>query len=187
MNWRNNTERYGALSIGLHWLMLLLIATVYACIEVHEIFPKGSYWRGTLMDWHYMLGLSVFGLVWIRLAINATSVNPLIAPEPGKWQSKLAKFMHIALYALMIGMPIIGWMFLSARGKPIPFFGLELPALLGENRAIARIFKEIHEIAGTTGYLLIGLHAAAALYHHYRLRDNTLERMLPVAAGKNQS
>jgi cytochrome b561 len=179
MHWRNSTERYGALSIGFHWLMLLLIAAVYASIEVHEVFPKGSALRESFKDWHYMLGLSVFVLVWLRLLINSLGSNPLIVPEPDKWQRRLSRLMHGVLYVLMIAMPIIGWLALSARGKPIPFFGLELPSLLSENRALFRLFKEIHEVAGTTGYFLIGLHAAAALFHHYWIRDNTLARMWP--------
>jgi cytochrome b561 len=179
MNWRNNTERYGAISIGLHWLMLVLIAAVYACIELHEAFPKGSALREALKDWHYMLGLSVFGLVWVRLLLNLLGPQPLIVPEPGKWPDRLAKLMHLALYFLMLAMPIIGWLALSARGKPIPFFGLQLPALVDESRALFRVFKEIHEVLGTSGYFLIGLHAAAALYHHYWIKDNTLRRMLP--------
>ena len=61
----------------------------------------------------------------------------------------------------------------------LPFFGLQLPALIAENKDLASQIKEIHEAVGTTGYFLIGLHAVAALYHHYIKRDNTLTRMLP--------
>jgi cytochrome b561 len=79
----------------------------------------------------------------------------------------------------MILTPLVGWLVLSARGKPIPFFGLELPALLGASEALGKILKEIHEAGGTGGYFLIGLHAAAALFHHYVLKDDTVRRMLP--------
>lgn len=68
---------------------------------------------------------------------------------------------------------------LSAAGKPIPFFGLELPALTNENKELSKSIKEIHATAGTVGYYLIGLHAFAGLFHHYVMRDNTLIRMLP--------
>jgi cytochrome b561 len=95
------------------------------------------------------------------------------------WQSLSANVMHIALYALMIGMPLLGWLLLSANGKPIPFFGLELPALIGKNKDTADSIKEIHETIGTAGYYLVGAHALAALYHHYVKRDNTLIRMFP--------
>lgn len=179
MNWRNTTSRYGSLSIGLHWAMLLLIAAVYACIELREFFPKGSDPREALKTWHFMLGLSVFVLVWLRLLARVIGPNPRITPEPAQWMALAAKLMHLALYALMIGMPLAGWLLLSAAGKPIPFFGLQLPALIAENKSLAGTIKEVHEAGGTIGYIIIGLHAAAALFHHYWIRDNTLRRMLP--------
>jgi cytochrome b561 len=159
--------------------MLLLIAAVYACIELRGYFPKGSDPREALKTWHFMLGLSVFALVWLRLALNATGAIPRIEPEPPKWQGLAAKLMHFALYALMIGLPLVGWLLLSAAGKPIPFFGLQLPALIAENKGLAETIKEVHETGGTIGYILIGMHAFAALFHHYWVGDNTLRRMLP--------
>jgi superoxide oxidase len=179
MKWRNTTSRYGSVSIGLHWLMLLLIAAVYACIELRGNFPKGSDIREGLKAWHFMLGLSVLVLVAIRAVLHVTDTTPRIDPEPPRWQSLIATVMHFALYALMIGMPLLGWLTLSADGKQIPFFGLQLPPLVGENKVVADWAKEIHEVGGTIGYFLIGLHAAAALYHHYFVRDDTLQRMMP--------
>ena len=87
--------------------------------------------------------------------------------------------LHIALYVLMISMPVVGWLVLSAKGNPIPFFGLELPPLVGKDKELAKAILEVHEIGANAGYFLVGLHAAAALYHHYFLRDNTLTRILP--------
>ena len=179
MNWRNTEGRYGSLSIGLHWLMLLLIAAVYACIELRGNFPKGSDLREGLKTWHFMLGLSVLVLAFVRVAVHFIGTVPRIEPDPPKWQSLFAKLMHVALYALMFGMPLLGWLTLSAEGKLVPFFGLQLPSLVGESKSVAGWAKEFHETGGTVGYFLIGLHAAAALFHHYVVRDNTLRRMLP--------
>ncbi|ESS71566.1 cation-transporting ATPase Pma1 [Methyloglobulus morosus KoM1] len=179
MQWRNSTERYGSLSIGLHWLMLLLLVAVYACIELRGFFPKGSDLREALKTWHFMLGLFVFVLVWLRLLTYLTSPFPRIKPELPKWQKLSSRIIKLALYALMIVMPLAGWLILSAEGKLIPFFGLQLPALINENKNVAELIKEIHGAVGTVGYFLIGLHAAAALFHHYVLRDNILRRMLP--------
>jgi cytochrome b561 len=178
-NWRNTTSHYGPLSIWLHWAMLIVIVAVYATMELRGQFPKGSDAREMMKTWHFMLGLSVFLLVWIRLVAHMTDPAPRIQPDPPIWQEILGKGMHVALYALMIGMPLAGWVLLSAEGKPIPFFGLHLPALIAENKTLAESVKEIHETGGTIGYFLIGLHAAAALFHHYVSRDNTLRRMLP--------
>jgi cytochrome b561 len=180
MNTRNTIDRYGSFSVALHWVMLLLIVAVYSCIELRVIFPKGSDLRLAMSTWHFMLGLSVMVLALLRLILNITSATPRIVPDPPKWQKLSSKFMHIALYALMIGLPIIGWLLLSAKGKQIPFFGLNMPSLIAENKDLATTIKEIHETVGTLGYYLIGAHAAAALFHHYVLRDNTIKRILPV-------
>ncbi|MCD6707148.1 MAG: cytochrome b [Thiobacillus sp.] len=178
MNLKNSTLRYGSFSIGIHWLMLLLFVAVYGTVELHELFEKGSNLREMLMTWHFMLGMLVFMLVWLRLAARLSGPTPAILPEPPGLQQLSSKLLHLALYLLMIGMPLTGWLMLSAAGKPIPFFGLELPALIGENKALAKQIKEVHEFVGTTGYFLIGLHTVAALYHHYIKHDNTLTRML---------
>lgn len=68
MQWKNTTDRYGSLSIAMHWLMLALLVAVYACIELREFYPKGSDPREALKQWHFMLGLAVFVLVWLRLS-----------------------------------------------------------------------------------------------------------------------
>lgn len=179
MKSKNTADRYGSLTIGMHWLMLLLLAAVYACIELRQFYPKGSDPREALKQWHFMLGLSVFALVWLRLVFRWWGTTPQVHPAPGVWQHRLGQLMHLLLYLLMVVMPLLGWLVLSAEGKPIPFFGLELPALVGADEALADWLQEIHETIGTVGYYLIGLHAAAALFHHYIRRDNVLMRMLP--------
>jgi cytochrome b561 len=179
MSWKNTEARWGKLSMALHWLMLVLIVGVYACIELKGLFPKGSDGRELLKQWHFMLGLSIFLLVWLRLLARLSGPTPKIQPAPPAWQALIARLMYLALYLLMIGAPLAGWLILSAAGKPIPFFGLELPALVGPDKALAGEIKEWHELAGTVGYWLIGIHTAAALYHHHVRRDNTLTTMLP--------
>jgi len=178
--WRNSEDRYATLSMTLHWLMLALLLAVYGCIELRELYPKGSDPREALKTWHYMLGMSVLFVVWLRIAIIAMAgPKPPVRPEARPWQDLAATGMHLALYLLMIGMPLVGWIILSAEGKAVPFFVMQLPALVGENKELAGLAKEIHESAGTVGYWMIGLHAAASLFHHYIRRDNTLRRMLP--------
>ncbi|MDR2220032.1 MAG: cytochrome b [Methylobacillus sp.] len=179
MNWRNTTEHYGSLTIGMHWLMLLLMAAVYALIELRGIFPKGTPEYDAMKQWHFMLGMLVFWLAWLRLALYLFSLKPRIQPAPPAWQKWLAGTVKVLMYVLMLGLPLAGWLMLSAGGKPIPFFGLELPALIGENKDLSKQIKEVHETVATIGYWIIGLHAAAALFHHYWMHDNTLLRMLP--------
>ncbi len=171
--------RYSSLSILLHWAMLLLITAVYTCILLREYYPRGSDFREGLKSWHFMLGLSVLLLVIIRIIARLLAAKPPIKPEPPAWQMMLAKFTHFALYAFMLAMPVAGWLILSSADKTIPFFGLELFPLIAPNEALSEQIEELHETVGTVGYYLIGLHAFAALFHHYVVKDNTLRRMLP--------
>lgn len=172
------TLHYSRLSIALHWLMLLVIAATYACIELRELYPRGSDLRDALKTWHFMLGLSVLLLVVVRIAARLLSPAPPIKPTPSAWQQWSAKAVHLALYLFMIGMPIAGWLIVSAKGKPVPFFGLELPSLVASNRDLAESVEDLHKLVGEVGYYLIGIHALAALVHHYYFRDNTMTRML---------
>lgn len=174
-----DVDRYGTFSIAMHWLMLALLVAVYACIELRELFPKGSDTREALKAWHFSLGLWVLLLVWLRLIVRITEPRPAPVPTQAGWQTAGAALMHAVLYVFMIGMPIIGWLLLSAEGKTVLFFGFRLPALTAESEDAAHRWEEIHETAGEIGYFLIGLHAAAALFHHYVQRDGTLRRMLP--------
>lgn len=171
--------RYRKLTVGIHWFMLALMIAVYAFIELRVLFPKGVPMRDTFKALHFMLGLSVLGLVALRLYARMTSSTPAIVPPLSKLHQLEASIMHFVLYVFMIAMPILGWLLLSAEGKPIPFFGLNMPALIAPNKEWAESIKEIHETIGTLGYWAIGLHAVAGLYHHYFKKDNTLQRMLP--------
>jgi cytochrome b561 len=183
---KSHARRYPALLIATHWLTLALLVAVYAAINLGDAFPKGSDARALMKHWHYMLGLAVFGLVLVRLPLRLALHSPPITPPLPAWQQVLASAMHAALYALLIALPLLGWLTLSAKGEPIPFFGLELPALIGASPALAGSLKDIHETIGTLGYWLIGLHAAAALAHHYLARDDTLHRMWPWAAARQR-
>ena len=167
---------YSRASIALHWLMLVLLAAVFACIELREYYPRGSDIREALKTWHFMLGLSMFALVWIRLI--ARWRTPWLAAGVG-WTRWPAAAVHLLLYGGMIVLPLLGWLILSAEGASIPFFGLSLPPLIAPDKALAGQLEDLHKTIGEAGYWLIGLHALAAVLHHHLLKDGTLRRMLP--------
>ncbi len=171
--------RYSRPLIVLHWFTLLLLAGVYGFIEARELFEKGTEIRELMKAMHYMLGLTVLLTVVLRLFFRLRSQVPAIEPVPHWLMHGSAQLVHLLLYVLMIGMPIAGWLMLSAAGKPIPFYGLELPALIAENKDLADTVKETHKTIGNLGYFLIAIHALAGVYHHHVRRDNTLLRMLP--------
>lgn len=172
-----NRNHYAKASVVLHWLMLALFLGLYAAIYGRTFFERGTDIREAFKMWHFMFGLTIFALVWLRIAARLRWPAPPITPAPPKLQLMASKVVHGALYILMIGMPIGGWLILSGEGKPIPFWGLELPALIAPDKAFAKQIKEIHETVGEIGYYVIGLHALAALAHHYFWKDDTLRRM----------
>lgn len=176
--WKSSRDGYGWPAIAMHWLMLVLLVGVYASMEMKELFAKGSPGRANMASWHYTLGMTVFFLAWLRLAIRFTGGEPLVDPAPPAWQVRLARLMHWSLYGLLLALPLLGWLTLSAKGKHLPYFGFELPALVVADRSLAKWIKEVHEALATAGYALIGLHAAAALFHHHVLRDNCMRLML---------
>lgn len=182
MRLKEEPARYGSLLISLHWLMLVLIVAVYATIELRGFYPRGSEIREGLKTWHFMLGLAIFALVWVRLLARFVGAVPPIVPTPPRWQVIVAHVTEFAIYVFMIVMPLLGWLILSGENRPVPFFGLQLPALISENKGLAKQLEEVHETLGNIGYFLIGVHALAALAHHYIHRDNTLVRMLPTKA-----
>jgi len=179
MTLRNVVDRYARASIALHWLVLVLIVGVYASIELRELFPKGSDTREALKVLHYSLGLCVLVLAAVRIAVRGLAgPAPAIVPAPARWESATAGAMHVALYALMFGMPLLGWAMLGAAGHAVTLFGIPLPSLMGPDEALGEVLEELHEAIGKVGYGLIALHAGAALFHHYVRHDNTLVRML---------
>ena len=145
MRWKNTTAGYGVPSIAFHWLMLVLIAAACATIEFKSIFPKGSAGREALVNLHYVVGLTVFPLAWLRLLVRLPGTAPAVEPPLPARQARVARAMHWALYGLMIGLPVIGLLAVNAKGNPVSFFGLELPALIGKSRNAAKLLEDIHE------------------------------------------
>lgn len=170
-------HRYTRLSITLHWLMLALFVGVYGCIELKGLLPRGGHLRTLFLGLHGLFGVSIFVLVWVRLLARLTA-RPPITPTPPAWQTGLSHLMHLALYGLMIVTPVLGWMMLSAAGKPMPYFEFFLPLPFAVDPDMAKHFRHWHGLLGSAGYWLIALHAGAGLFHHYYMGDDTLNRML---------
>lgn len=171
--------RFSKPVIAFHWIGFLLIVGVYLFIELHEFFPRGSDMRLGLKSLHFSFGLLILLLFLPRLIAHLKGGTPAIVPAPGAIQHKIAALMHVALYGFMLVMPVLGWLALNAKGVPAALFGFELPILIGADEELEEQLGELHETIGTVGYGLIGLHVLSALVHHFKLKDNTLLRMLP--------
>ena len=87
MSWKSTAHHYSRMSIALHWLMVLLFVLIYAAIEFRGIFPKDSAGRNLMKDAHFMLGLTFFALVWLRLLARTLGVAPKITPTPPAWHA----------------------------------------------------------------------------------------------------
>ncbi len=169
--------RFSRLTVAIHWLTVLLFIGVYVSMEFRDIFERGTPGRDLMKTSHYWFGISILLLLAIRLFARFSQPTPAINPPQPHWQHQLAKVVHLAIYLLMLVMPLLGLFLLSADAVPLRLFGVELPALMAANATTAEWLEDIHEIGATIGYYLIGIHAVAALFHHYLLKDNTLVRM----------
>lgn len=171
--------RYSRNARWFHWLAFGLVALAYLLINLRELFPRGSDALRTTMASHYMVGLVVLALVLPRLLHRLRNVPPPVTPPLATWERMLSRATHYALYAFLLVQPLLGLSAVLANGPlPIPFTSLQVPSPLPRNHDLHETIGHLHETIGTVFYWVIGLHIAAALWHHFYRRDDTLKRML---------
>lgn len=169
--------KYSVVMRLLHWLVALAVLITVVAIEILDFFPKGSAARAAVFVVHQTAGLSVLALMVLRLFTRWGTAAP--PPVPGSpLLQRAARLTHGALYALMVGMPILGVLALAWGDKPIQPFGLTLTLPLAEDKTLAHWSKEVHESGATLVYIAVGLHAVAALWHEFVLKDRLLRRMI---------
>jgi cytochrome b561 len=178
-------NRFSTPMLVLHWLIFVLMAAAYATMEFRGLVPREG--RFAMRAAHYSLGLAVLALVLVRIAMRRSHGAPPIVPAPSALNAAAAKAGHLALYVLMIVLPVLGWLAYGAEGRVVAPFGVPLPMPIAPNQDWVKPLEGAHEIAGKIGYVLVGLHAAAALWHHYFVRDNTLALMWPPAGRGGRS
>ena len=170
---------YTAVAKSLHWLMALLILGMLALGFYMTDLPlspdKLQYY-----SWHKWAGVSVFILVWMRLAWRLMFPPPPLLEGMSSAMKFAAHAGHWALYALMVVIPLTGWLMSSAKGFQTVWFGvLPLPDLLAKDKALGEQLAQLHWALNVGLLLLIAGHAGAALWHHVVHKDDTLRRMLP--------
>lgn len=177
---KQSTVRYALSQRWMHWLIFALVLTAYLCINLFDLFPKGSTTRANILAAHFTAGLAVLLLVWPQLLLRFRHGQPPIAPPPPHWTKLLSELTHVALYAFLIIQPILGVLTVQIGGKAVKLFGVTLlPPLLGaSNRALSHQLEDIHSWIGTIFYYVIALHILAALWHYFMRKDDTLQRML---------
>ena len=179
------STHYTATAKSLHWLMALLIFGLLALGFYMSDLPLSPE-KLQFYSWHKWAGVSVFVLVWLRLFWRLTHRPPAFAARLSATQQTLAHLGHLALYLLMIAIPVSGWLMSSAKGVQTVWFGvLPLPDLLGRDKALGAQLADLHSALNIGLLVLIGGHAAAALFHHLVRKDDTLRRMLPARTPSN--
>jgi cytochrome b561 len=132
-----------------------------------------------LMMWHKSIGISLLLLVSLRLAW--TWINPLPAalPDTARWTRYASRISHAVLYVLMIAIPMSGWLMNSAKNIPFRLFRrVPWPDLIQPSTDLGQLFENWHRQLGNLFVAFLCIHIAAALWHHFFLRDATLRRML---------
>ena len=176
---KNTREEWGVVSKTLHWLVVaLILAMAWLGLTMGDL-PNGPDKIATYAL-HKSIGLTILALVLLRLGWRLYAGAPETVPGTPPWQERIASLTHWALYALLLAMPLSGWVLNSSSGFPLQWFGLfNLPAIVGKDHDLHELAEGIHELLFWALVALVVAHAAAAFYHHLSQRDATLACTLP--------
>ena len=176
---------YTRTAIALHWLTVALIATGFTLGKWMVDLPIAPQTL-RVYAYHKWIGITVFVVTAVRLAWRFAHPVPPAAGLP-RWQRRAAAASHVALYLLMLAIPLSGWLFSSASGVQVIYLGLvPLPNLVPKDDALAATLKSVHFTLNFTLLALVLLHAGAALRHHFVQRDRVLLRMLPALSRRSE-
>jgi cytochrome b561 len=171
--------RYSGPALTLHWLSALLIFCGFSL----GLFMTGlefSPAKFRLYAWHKWIGITVFLVAALRLAWRAGHPPPLLPASMTAWQVRASHVAHAMLYALMLAIPLSGWVYSSATGVSVVYLGLvPLPDLVPKDRESARALLLVHRALNYTLAAVVLTHVVAALKHQFVDRDGVLARMLP--------
>lgn len=181
MRLTNSEHRYGAVAILFHWLIAALIVALVAMGLYMVRLPDTGFdaRKVTLILVHKEIGVATFLLVCARWIWRQINPLPRLVDNLPEWQKVAAIMVHLCFYALMMALPVTGWVMSSYAGIPVWFLGLTVPDLVLPNEMLFEKFQQLHDWLGYAMAVLICLHTAAALRHHFVFQDATLQKMLP--------
>lgn len=180
MNKNPSLSHYSNGTRVLHWLSVLAIAVAFLAMEIREDMARSHEWRPLVTQLHFWAGLLVLAVLPARVWLHVSRPTPTIIPPPGAWAALAARATHVALYVALLAQPLLGLATAGADGKivVVPLVGIALPPLMAASELWANRLEDFHELLANGLLALIGLHVAAALWHHFGRRDNTVRRML---------
>lgn len=174
-----SVSKYSKTAIVLHWTIAVLV--IYNIIVA--LFTEGlsKPVHEFMMGLHLSFGIVILALAVIRVGWRLTHKPPTKPADLATWEVWLAKIVHFLFYALIILLPLSGWVWMSAEGYPINMFGLfDMPSLpVEKSKALAHIMHERHEFLGYSMLVLVLLHIAGALKHQYPDKMPFIQRMWP--------
>jgi len=169
-------ERYDRATITLHWLTAALVLLLWSSAQIIDFFAKGAP-RWNMLGVHMSLGLLLAFVLLARIAWRLFGAQHLAPAEPGLL-GLLARSTHLLLYALLLAQVLLGFTNAWVRGDHV-FTWFVIPAFDPADKALRKDVGELHDLFANLILIVAGLHAAAALIHHYVMRDSVLKRMLP--------
>ncbi|HEX6612714.1 MAG TPA: cytochrome b [Rhodanobacteraceae bacterium] len=182
---RNTDTRWGGVAQAFHWLIAALIV-VQGAIGLTMVELGMTPTKVKVFALHKSIGLTVLALVLLRLAWRLTQRAPREVPMPA-WQRAAARMSHFLLYVLILALPFSGWLFNSAANFPLEWFGLvHVPNLTRGLDPVLKAFAlRAHVVLFWVLVAVVAVHVFAALWHHFRQRDDVLLRMLPARRKRN--
>ncbi len=177
--WRNTEQSYGLVAVIIHWVMALAIAGLFGLGLWMVDLTYYDAWYKRAPEVHKGIGILLFPTLLFRLLWRALNPKPRPDPDLSTFERIASKAAHFALYLLLFAVMLSGYLISTADGRPINVFGLfEAPATIAGLPNQADLAGRVHLILAITLVSLAGVHALAALKHHFVDRDRTLTRML---------
>jgi cytochrome b561 len=169
--------RYATPAIVLHWLVAILIVVAFAAgLKIWGMPLSPAKFK--LIAWHKWLGITILLLVIIRLLVRLSTNVPALPQHMSPAEQRLAHLGHLALYLLMLAVPVSGWVMSSAYGIPVVYLGVvTMPALLARNLDLAPLIRTLHQGLNLALALCVIGHVLVAIKHHFIDRDGLLDRM----------
>jgi cytochrome b561 len=173
--------RYGGVAIGLHWSIAVLVVAAGVLGLLHDSWPKAT--QAFWINVHAMVGLAILALVAARVAWRLGHAPPRLPPDVGALSERLSGPAHLLLYALLAVIPLIGIVTFVWHARVFDFGIFKLDFGVAKNRAVFHPTEVVHGYLAYGLFGLAGLHALAALWHHFVRRNGVLLRMWPSGRG----